>query len=399
MPSLAVALFFAVRLVPAFAATLPGPQGPDIQVAAAGFQACPVVAMGASGDFEVVWNNYYSESHPIPQGVFVRHFDRLGRATQAKEIRLDSTDSTESSAARVVALPGSGYFVSWSEYRPSRGVLVVAGRFLSPAGNPTSPILVLARHAVPVALAVVNDNLLVAFEETASPGRFWVRRYDLEGHALGSVMLLTTKAAFGVKDLAPLSDGFVATWPRLKTVGTWNIVAQRFSLSGEPLGPALRVNESPLDGYYPGARVASDGNDRFAVAWTATVQSLDPQSGQPIRDDETRARFFDASGAIGPETHPNQLPTGNQQTSGLAMDSRGVALVTWSSDRNSAATSLDVAGRFLDPAGRPASKAFPLSQTLAGVDFCPAAATNGGDGWVVAWLKQNEGIFARRLVF
>ena len=62
------------------------------------------------------------------------------------------------------------------------------------------------------------------------------------------------------------------------------------------------------------------------------------------------------------------------------------------------ATSLDVAGRFLDPAGQPASNAFPLSQNLAGTDFCPTAATSGGDAWIVAWLKQGTGIFARRLL-
>jgi hypothetical protein len=398
MPSLVAALFLAaVSLVPAFAASVAGPQGSDIPVTADGFLACPAVAMGADGDFEVVWSHYYSDSHPIPQGIFARHFDRLGRPTQAKEIRLDSPNNVESNLVRVVALPGSGYFVSWFEYRLPQGAAMV-GRFLNPAGRATSPVLLLARNASPVALAVVNDSLLVAWEEGSFKRSFRVRRYDFEGHALGKAMLLTANAGPGVLDLAPLSDGFVATWQRL-VAGSWIIVAQRFSLSGEPLGSAVRVNESRLENTFGVTRLASNGNDRFAVTWTTTVQRLDPQSGQPIADDETRARLFDASGASGPETHPNQLQTGNQQASDLAMNSKGVALVTWSSDRNYVATSLDVTGRFLDPAGQPVSKAFPLAQHLAGTDFCPAAATNGGNEWVIAWLKQSSGIFARRLLF
>lgn len=35
----------------------------------------------------------------------------------------------------------------------------------------------------------------------------------------------------------------------------------------------------------------------------------------------------------------------------------------------------------------------------AGHDLCPAAATNGSDAWVVAWLKEFEGIFVRRVGF
>jgi hypothetical protein len=126
-------------------------------------------------------------------------------------------------------------------------------------------------------------------------------------------------------------------------------------------------------------------------------QLAQPQPDQPVTDDETRARFFDTGGAASPEAHPNQLVTGNQETTGLAMNSRGLALVAWQSDRNWRATSLDVVGRFLAPDGQPASNAFPLSQGLAGLDFCAAAANNGGDDWAVTWLAQNQMLLARRL--
>jgi hypothetical protein len=58
-PFVAALFLAAVSLVPAFAASVAGPQGSDIPVTADGFLACPAVAMGANGDFEVVWNNYY----------------------------------------------------------------------------------------------------------------------------------------------------------------------------------------------------------------------------------------------------------------------------------------------------------------------------------------------------
>ncbi len=393
----ASALLLAICLTPA--AAQPGPVGPDILVGPGNFARCPAVAMSAGGDFEVVWDHHGSASLSIPQGVFARHFDRQGRPTQASEIRLDSPGNEETYAVNVVALPEGGYFVAWREIRIENGLArsAIVGRFLSPAGRPRSPALLLARiggsSAVEVVLTVVNDSLLVAWLDFEN---LRARRYDFAGKALGDTMLLTPRADSHWVDLAPLADSFVTALPRWNGK-TWNIFAQRYSLAGEPLGPALRVNEVSDAGSL-GLRVASDGHDRFAVAWTPTVVRVDPQTGRQIFDNETRARFFDSGGANGPEARPNQLPAGNQSAAGLAMNSRGETLVTWSSDRNPA-TSSDVAGRLLDSNGRLASKAFPILQNLRGIDFCPAAASNGGDEWVVAWLKLERGIFARRLVF
>ena len=381
----------AVLLLAGFAPAL-GAQawiiGPDIPVAAASFAVCPAVAMGGGADFEVVWNNRYSESHPIPQGIFVRHFDREGRPTHRRVFRLDSPDNLETSSALVAALPDSGYFVVWFEYRTRSAI---AGRFLDSAGRPRGPVIALARGGHPVAAVVVDGGLLVAWKESPR-GILRARRFDLAGRPLGGEMRLATLGDLGAVSLAPLADSFVAAWERW-TGKSWVTETQRFSLAGEPLESPVKVSSSRLSGPFR-VEVASDGGDRFAVAWTRRERLSETQT-----DDETRARFFDAGGASSPEAHPNELPAGNQEVMGLAMDGRGLALVTWHSDRNHTASALDVAGRFLTASGQPASKAFPLSQNLSGNDLCPAAATSGSDEWAVAWLKQGTGVFARRLVF
>jgi hypothetical protein len=388
---IATALLLAVQLSPASAAE-PGPIGPDIRVGPGLSAACPNIAMSPDGDFAVVWNNNYSESHPIPQGVFARHFDREGRPTQRAPIQLDVPGSIESSGSRVVALPGAGYFVAWFEYRNSVPALV--GRFLDPAGRPRSSGLRLGRSATPAGLTVVGDSLIVAWR-VGLDGPLRARRFDFDGHPLGNVMRLSDRRNIGVVDLAPLADSFVAAWERFNG-NAWVVEAQRFSLTGEPLGATLRANRRSLGAQF-GVQAASDGSDRFALAWTMLEMRSDPKTGLQVADEETRARFFDADGPSSPEVHPNQLFTGSQKTSGLAMNGEGLALVTWYSDRNASSTSLDVVGRFLLPDGQPASKAFPISRNLAGIDFCARAANGGGDEWAVAWLSQHEGIFARRL--
>ncbi len=382
-------------LAPALAAAAPGPRGPDIPVVATDFFAvCPNVAMSADGGFEVVWNHYYSESHPIPQGIFARHFDRQGRPTQATEIRLDDPGSIEASFSRVVALPQGGYLVAWFRYRGGQGGGTV-GRFLDRAGNPRGPIVVLAGSAWPVALTVVSDSLLVTWRVGEGPLR--ARRFDFDGRPFKKVMHLTNQEHLGVADVAPLADSFVVVWERW-TGTSWAVEAQRFSLAGRPLGAAIRVNDNPAGGEFR-VLVASDGDARYAVAWTKRTLSTDPQTGQQIATDEPRVRFFDAGGPSGPAKIPDQLRTRSQQATGLAMDRRGVALVTWDRDPVSATSPRTSLGRFLDADGQPAGDEFPLLQNAATGNFCPAAATGGeDDAWVTALLKAS-GVAARRLAF
>lgn len=381
-------------LAPALAAAAPGPRGPDITVAATDFSAvCPNVAMSADGDFEVVWNHYYSESHPIPQGIFGRHFDRQGRPTQATEIRLDDPGSIEASFSRVVALPQGGYLVAWFRYRGAQGGATV-GRFLDPAGNPRGPIVVLAGSAWPVALTVVSDSLLVTWRVGEGPLR--ARRFDFAGRPFKKVMHLSNQEHLGVVGVAPLADSFVVVWERW-TGTSWAVEAQRFSLAGKPLSAPIRVNDNPAGGEFR-VLVASDGDARYAVAWTKRTLSTDPQTGQQIATDEPRVRFFDAGGPRSPARRPAQLRTRSQQATGLAMDSRGVALVTWNRDPNVATAPYVALGRFLDADGQPAGDEFPLMQNVATGGFCPAAATGGDDVWVAALLK-GFGVAARRLAF
>ena len=388
--------FLALGLTPAFAAASPGPIGPDIPVASTSAE-CPAVAMSANGDFEVVWSLPFSESHPSPQGIFARHFDREGTPTQPAAVRLDVPSPKEATFARVIPLPDGGYFaVWWEDFSRRRTETATVGRILDPTGRPRGPVLLLVPNRTLVALTVVNDDLLVAWKDTAN-GVLRARRFDFAGLPVRFVMHLTNHATLGTVDVAPLADSFVAVWERW-TGSSWVVEAQRFSLVGKARGAALRMNENPPGGQFR-VKVASDGSERFAVAWTKRRLRSDPQTGQQFFDDKPRVQFFDAGGSIGPPARPNQFSTGDQPATGLAMDHRGVALVTWYTDRNSHTSDLDVLGRFVDPSGRPVGEEFSLSENLAGNDFCPVAATDDDGAWVVAWLKQSTGVYARRLTF
>ena len=117
-----------------------------------------------------------------------------------------------------------------------------------PTGRPRGPVLRLrSSSSKPMALAVVNGNLLIAWiEEEEFEGPVHAQFFDLSGHPLGSEMLLNEDSPSGdVRSvaLAPLADSFVAAWQRFGR--DWSFEAQRFSFTGEPLGaPLLQAQQS-----------------------------------------------------------------------------------------------------------------------------------------------------------
>jgi hypothetical protein len=114
------------------------------------------------------------------------------------------------------------------------------------------------------------------------------RRFDATGAPLSSEFPInshTTGSQFSPR-LAPAASGdFVAVWSDYAQPG--DVVGQRFSSSGGPLGDPFEVNNGTSSASLP--VVASDAAGNFVVVWANTFQvgvvarPFDP-AGQPVGD-------------------------------------------------------------------------------------------------------------------
>ena len=124
--------------------------------------------------------------------------------------------------------------------------------------------------------------------------------------------------------LAYLSDGtFVITWHGPGTGDADGVWARRFSASGVPAGPELRVN-ALTTGYQWQPAVASVPGGGFVVAWSGPSQDGDAEA--------VLARRYDAFGAaIGGEFQVNTFTQGRQYQPRIAIGPAGQFVVAWTS--------------------------------------------------------------------
>ncbi|HEV8238846.1 MAG TPA: hypothetical protein VGS57_05725 [Thermoanaerobaculia bacterium] len=150
-----------------------------------------------------------------------------------------------------------------------------------------------------------------------------------------------------------------------------DVLVQRFSASGSPLGDRFRVNAGAAGLQRTPRLVARPGG--FFAAWedvaTGSIvgRALDA-SGKPVGDDI----------AIGEGT--------GQLRPALASNGRNRILVAWDGpDENQ----LGVFGRLLDNAGAPVGSAFRISTTTAYRQMRPAVAADGNGDFLVAFQSEQ----------
>ena len=210
------------------------------------------------------------------------------------------------------------------------------------------------------------------------------QRFDSSGVPLGSEFLVSayTTQHFLQRNLPRVASGpsgdFVVVWESVGFDGSGlGVVGQRYSSSGDPLGPHFVVNAGTT-GYQYGADVASDGSGNFVVAW------------ESVAGGSIKARRYAAGGApLGPEFFVSA--SGGQPA--VAADPAGNFVVAWHQP------STGIYARRFASSGAPLGSAFKVSQYPAETTIEAAVASDAAGNFVVVWspwYDYTSGISGRR---
>lgn len=179
------------------------------------------------------------------------------------------------------------------------------------------------------AAAQPDGSLIAVFGHAdSSPIGIDMRRVSSGGELLGPERVVASGGLQGLATVAAARDGtFVVAWIRAPRPNrTEEIVAQRFSVRGRPLGQPFRVNEAfGLSQRFPVITV--DANDHYFIAWQRFRSK-----GGPGWDVE--GRWFDKFGVpLTREFRLSQQRTSEQQpTPQVAASSLGTIVIGWGSD-------------------------------------------------------------------
>jgi hypothetical protein len=119
------------------------------------------------------------------------------------------------------------------------------------------------------------------------------------------------------------SGNFVVVWTAMHPDFTSDIVGQRYASSGIPLGAEFLVNTYTTGSQF-GPAVASDPFGDFVVVWTSAHQ-------EALGYDVLGQRFSSAGSPVGPEFRVNTYTTNSQYRPAVAADASGNYVVVWQS--------------------------------------------------------------------
>jgi cyclophilin family peptidyl-prolyl cis-trans isomerase len=357
--------------------------------------SAPSVAVNGAGDFLVTYDGFGAGDR---DGVFVRRYDANGAALGESILANITIAGHQHDATSALGANGD-FVVVWSGRGPGDSNGIFARRF-SASGN-SGEIAVNAttggdQHSAAIAMAADGSFVVTwAGNGTGDSQGVFARRFAASGTPLSAEIRVNSSTLLKQQTpaISMADDGsFVITWTsQLQDGSGFGVFAQRFNNQAVAQGGEFRVNTTTAgDQTDPQIAVAGDG--RFVIAWTG----LD-QSGSGIF-----AKQFNAAGtAVGSEFLVNTTTTGNQLDPHLAIDQRGDFAISWTSVGQDGSGFGIVGQNFADDGTRDGGEYIANSLVIGHQQNASVGADDFGNlvfVWSGTGPGDGRGVLARRFV-
>jgi hypothetical protein len=289
-------------------------------------QIFPSVASDASGSFVVVWMSQDGWA----DGVFGQRYAASG-APLGPEFRVNTYTTDQQQRPLVAVGPSGGFVVVWNSAGQDGSGFGLFGQRYDGTGTPVG-----GEFRVNTYTTYAQTYPSVAFDpsgtfvvvwtsgQDGSQGGIVGQRFSASGAPLGGefrVNSYTTGNQFE-PSVSASAGLFVVVWTGASPDGSSDILGQRYAISGAPLGGEFRVN-SYTTGGQGFASTTVDAAGSFVVVWAS------PQDGSGFGIFGQR---YDSSGTpLGPEFRANTYTTGQQFFSDVGSDSTGRFVIAWGS--------------------------------------------------------------------
>jgi hypothetical protein len=249
------------------------------QTLARGFGLQEAVAMDASGNFAVVWQ----DASPTHSGIYVRRFNAAGQSLSG-DVLVDFLALRGADAA--IAMNFSGNFVVLWEGGGGTGNEINAKSFNASGMALSSPFLVTSnnrspQHHATVAMDNAGDFVVawMRFEGSPLVADVFARTFNSGGTALNSEFRVNSTSDMGLS--ADPTVGMDAGGEFTVCWGVFNasanrkaVFAQRFSLSGAAQGVNFQVNSARLSPGSQSQDLAEDAQGDFLVTYPNQIVNI-----------------------------------------------------------------------------------------------------------------------------
>jgi hypothetical protein len=243
-------------------------------------QSRPVVAADPRGNFVVAWQSVGQDGNL--EGVFARRFDATA-APQGIDFRVNTYVVGQQRFADVAIGAAGDFVIVWQSLNQDGSSEGVYAQRYDASGAPrglefrvnTYTTSAQSRPAVAVDPA---GNFVVAWRSLLQDGSAYgvfAQRYDAAGAPRGGEFRVNTYTLYNQESPAVASDShgnFVVAWQSVSQDGSFTgVFAQRYDAAGVPRGAEFRVNTYTAYAQEQPA-VSSDASGNFVVSWESTLQ-------------------------------------------------------------------------------------------------------------------------------
>lgn len=246
-------------------------------------QSSPQIASLGDNGFVVVWESAFQDG--ANSGIFGQLLDLTG-AKVGDEFAVNFFTSGSQEEPAVAGFADGSFVVVWEGVgEADDSSFGVYGRAFGPGASPKGGdtllnVYTMASQSSPTLAPVGEDKLAAAWfsiQQDGYSGGIFGRWFSSDFSAMGNETQVNQTSSYNQDNpaMAGRSDGTaVAVWSSYQQDGSmWGIFGQRFSASGEYVGPEFGVNSITTGAQdFPAVSMSSDGS--FVVVWeTGTADS------------------------------------------------------------------------------------------------------------------------------
>ncbi len=237
-----------------------------------------------------------------------------------------------------------------------------------------------------------SGNFVVCWEDYRNGELdIYAQRFTNSGDILGPNFMVNNDLGSTPQlfpSIAMNEDGdFVICWED-KRNGDWDIYAQRFTSSGDTVGGNFRVNHDEGTSYQRNPSIAMDGEGTFVICWE------DERNGE--KDPDIYAQQYGSSGDTlrGNFRVNDDEGTSAQRDPSVAMDGDGGFVICWEDPRNG---NWDIYAQRYSCLGDTVGSNFQVNDEVeTSSQWSPSVATDKKGNFVICWGEGYYNIYAQR---
>jgi hypothetical protein len=230
------------------------------------------VAMDKNGNSIVVWYDLRNDDGTWNcENIYGQRYDPSGNPVGGNFLVNDTTTAIDyGDYATAAFLPGGGFVVTWADWRNSWSSDIYAQLFDS-SGTPVGGNFIVnddgagSRDQYCCDMAASDSGFMITWFDSRNGGwDIYAQRYDLTGSPIGGNFMVNDGSNDQyVPKIASNGSGYVITWNDYRN-GNSDIYAQIFDVNGDTLGGNFLVDDGGNSQYDPSLAMGDSG---FVIAW------------------------------------------------------------------------------------------------------------------------------------